>query len=90
MRDQKTLSCLSLPVGVVGSIHRSSGNSFSRKFCWDSQIRNDLALPRKLIEKYMLQTGKILVIEEVDAFLEGNLKELAADMVTGTPLDLLW
>jgi indolepyruvate ferredoxin oxidoreductase alpha subunit len=42
-------------------------------------------LPRKLIEKYMLQTGKILVVEEVDAFLEGNLKELAADIVPHHP-----
>jgi indolepyruvate ferredoxin oxidoreductase alpha subunit len=40
-------------------------------------------LPRKLIEKHMLQTGKILVVEEVDAFLEGNLKELAVDMKQG-------
>jgi len=40
-------------------------------------------LPKKMIEKYMLQTRKILVIEEVDAFLEGNLKELAADMKQG-------
>jgi indolepyruvate ferredoxin oxidoreductase alpha subunit len=31
----------------------------------------------------MLQTGKILVVEEVDAFLEGNLKELTADMKQG-------
>jgi indolepyruvate ferredoxin oxidoreductase alpha subunit len=37
-------------------------------------------LPRKQIEKYILQAGKILVVEEVDAFLEGNLKELAVDM----------
>jgi indolepyruvate ferredoxin oxidoreductase alpha subunit len=42
-------------------------------------------LPRKVIEKHMLQTGKILVVEEVDAFLEGNLKELAADMVPHHP-----
>jgi indolepyruvate ferredoxin oxidoreductase alpha subunit len=40
-------------------------------------------LPRKRIEKYMSQAGKILVVEEVDAFLEGNLKELAVDMKQG-------
>jgi len=42
-------------------------------------------LPQKLIKRHMLQTRKILVVEEVDAFLEGNLKELAADMEPGRP-----
>jgi indolepyruvate ferredoxin oxidoreductase alpha subunit len=33
----------------------------------------------------MLQTKKILVVEEVNPFLEGNLKELAADMAPAQP-----
>ncbi len=37
-------------------------------------------LPEKLVRRHMLQTKKILVVEEVNPFLEGNLKELAADM----------
>lgn len=37
-------------------------------------------LPRNLAHSYLNSTGKILVIEEIDAFLETNLKEVAADM----------
>jgi len=40
-------------------------------------------LPRALIERYLLQTKKVLVIEEIDAFLETNLKELSADLASG-------
>jgi len=40
-------------------------------------------LPRTLIERYLLQTKKVLVIEEIDAFLETNLKELSADLASG-------
>lgn len=40
-------------------------------------------LPNELLRKHMLKTEKVLVVEEVDAFLEGNLKELAADMKPG-------
>jgi indolepyruvate ferredoxin oxidoreductase alpha subunit len=38
-------------------------------------------LPCELVEKYMMKAEKILVVEEVDAFLENNLKELALDSV---------
>jgi indolepyruvate ferredoxin oxidoreductase, alpha subunit len=38
-------------------------------------------LPDKLIGKHLLQTEKILVVEEVDPFLEGNVKQLAAELV---------
>ena len=40
-------------------------------------------LPTKLVSKHLLQAEKVLVIEEVDAFLEGNLKELAATLAPG-------
>jgi indolepyruvate ferredoxin oxidoreductase alpha subunit len=40
-------------------------------------------LPNELIRKHMLKTEKVLVVEEVDAFLEGNLKEMAAEMKPG-------
>ena len=40
-------------------------------------------LPKGLIGRYLLQTPKVLVIEEVDAFLETNLKELSADLTPG-------
>ncbi len=40
-------------------------------------------LPAKLVSKHLLQAEKVLVIEEVDAFLEGNLKELAATLAPG-------
>ena len=37
-------------------------------------------LPRNLVGKHLLKTARILVIEEIDEFLETNLKELAADL----------
>ncbi len=40
-------------------------------------------LPKAFISKYMLRTKKILVIEEIDAFLETNLKELSVDLAPG-------
>jgi len=40
-------------------------------------------LPKGLIGRYLLQTQKVLVIEEIDAFLETNLKELSADLMPG-------
>jgi indolepyruvate ferredoxin oxidoreductase alpha subunit len=42
-------------------------------------------LPEKLVRRHMLQTRRILVVEEVNPFLEGNLKELAADMKPDRP-----
>ncbi len=36
-------------------------------------------LPEKLVLKHLAQTERVLVVEEVDPFLEGNLKELAGD-----------
>ncbi len=36
-------------------------------------------LPSRLIVDHLKKTDQILVIEEVDAFLEGNVKEIAAD-----------
>ncbi|MBN1368511.1 MAG: 4Fe-4S binding protein [Dehalococcoidales bacterium] len=37
-------------------------------------------LPTKLIKKYLSKSEKILFIEEVDAFLENNVKEIATDL----------
>ena len=37
-------------------------------------------LPKALITGAMLRTKKVLVIEETDAFLEANIKELSADL----------
>ncbi|MGQ9571713.1 MAG: thiamine pyrophosphate-dependent enzyme [Dehalococcoidia bacterium] len=36
-------------------------------------------LPEKLVQDHLAQTDKVLVVEEVDPFLEGNLKELVGD-----------
>jgi indolepyruvate ferredoxin oxidoreductase alpha subunit len=36
-------------------------------------------LPEKLVLQHLAQTDKVMVVEEVDAFLEGNLKELVGD-----------
>lgn len=36
-------------------------------------------LPKKLILKYLSKVEKVLFAEEVDPFLEGNVKEIAAD-----------
>jgi indolepyruvate ferredoxin oxidoreductase alpha subunit len=40
-------------------------------------------LPKGLIGRYLLRTKKVLVIEEIDAFLETNLKELSTDLTPG-------
>jgi indolepyruvate ferredoxin oxidoreductase alpha subunit len=40
-------------------------------------------LPSETVKKYLLKTGRVLVVEEVDAFLETNLKELAIDSLPG-------
>ncbi len=40
-------------------------------------------LPPELIKKHMLETEQVLIIEEVDAFLESNIKELSADIKLG-------
>ena len=37
-------------------------------------------LPRNLVATHLLRVTKVMVIEEIDAFLEANLKELAADL----------
>jgi indolepyruvate ferredoxin oxidoreductase alpha subunit len=36
-------------------------------------------LPEKLVLEHLARTDKVLVVEEVDPFLEGNLKELVGD-----------
>lgn len=38
-------------------------------------------LPLDLIKKHILQTEKVLIIEEIDAFLESNVKELSVDLM---------
>lgn len=38
-------------------------------------------LPEKTILKHLAKIEKVLIVEEVDPFLEGNIKELAADYV---------
>ena len=40
-------------------------------------------LPGEWIMRHMMKAGKVLVVEEVDAFLENNLKVLAVDSRTG-------
>lgn len=40
-------------------------------------------LPKGLVRKHLLRTARVLVVEEIDAFLEANLKELAADLEPG-------
>jgi indolepyruvate ferredoxin oxidoreductase alpha subunit len=40
-------------------------------------------LPHNLVRANLLRTSKVLVVEEIDPFLEGNLKELAADIEPG-------
>lgn len=40
-------------------------------------------LPKTLITGAMLRTEKVLIIEETDAFLETNIKELSADLGPG-------
>jgi indolepyruvate ferredoxin oxidoreductase alpha subunit len=40
-------------------------------------------LPDKLVTKHLMKAEKVLIIEEVDAFLEDNIKELAADLKAG-------
>ena len=37
-------------------------------------------LPDELVKKHMMKTERVLVVEEVDPFLEGNLKELASEL----------
>ncbi len=36
-------------------------------------------LPEKLLEEHLARTEKVLIVEEVDPFLEGNVKELVGD-----------
>ncbi len=36
-------------------------------------------LPRRLVQKYIAQTKKVLVVEETDPFLELHIKEIVAD-----------
>lgn len=40
-------------------------------------------LPKELVAQHMLENKKILVVEEIDPFLEHNLKEIAADLSPG-------
>jgi len=40
-------------------------------------------LPDELVSQYMLKAEKVLIVEETDAFLEGNLKELASEIKPG-------
>ena len=40
-------------------------------------------LPGELVRRHMMKAEKILVVEEVDAFLENNLKVLAIDSLPG-------
>ncbi len=38
-------------------------------------------LPTDLLRKHMLKTEKVLIIEEIDAFLESNIKELSVNLM---------
>jgi len=42
-------------------------------------------LPQKLIEKHLSKSPKILVVEEIDPFLEGSIKEMIADLPPASP-----
>ncbi|MBN2124929.1 MAG: indolepyruvate ferredoxin oxidoreductase subunit alpha, partial [Deltaproteobacteria bacterium] len=42
-------------------------------------------LPRALVSRHLLRTERVLIVEEIDAFLEGNVKELAAELQQGRP-----
>ncbi len=40
-------------------------------------------LPIQFLQTHLIKTGRILVIEEIDAFLEANLKEFVVDNMSG-------
>ena len=40
-------------------------------------------LPYKLVARHLMGAERVLIVKEVDAFLENNVKELAADLRTG-------
>jgi len=40
-------------------------------------------LPTETIVEHLAKTDKVLIVEEVDPFLEGNVKEIAADFFAG-------
>jgi indolepyruvate ferredoxin oxidoreductase alpha subunit len=42
-------------------------------------------LPGELVSKHMLPAEKVLIVEEIDAFLESNVKELSADLIPREP-----
>jgi len=42
-------------------------------------------LPDELVRSYMANSERVLVVEEIDPFLEGNLKELASELRTNRP-----
>ena len=42
-------------------------------------------LPRKLIAGHLSRSPKVLVVEEIDPFLEGSVKELVADLPPESP-----
>ncbi len=42
-------------------------------------------LPEKLIQQHLGRTDKVLFVEEIDPFTEGNVMELAASLPAGTP-----
>jgi len=43
-------------------------------------------LPRSFVGQRLLAAAKVLVAEEIDAFLEGNLKEMACEIAPGRPI----
>lgn len=47
-------------------------------------------LPDKFIKKHLPKSRRILVLEEVEPFLEGNLKEVAVDMATEFPVPVFY
>lgn len=50
------------------------------------KIGTSWPLPRKVVEEYLLNSRKILVVEEVDPFLESSLKEFFIDHPTRSPI----
>lgn len=42
-------------------------------------------LPEKLVQQHLSRTGKVLFVEEIDPFTEGNVMEFAASLPAGTP-----
>jgi len=75
---------------VCGSCYLYSLDAMNLLDLWDRvgilKIGTVWPLPDELIKKHMASNQKILVLEEVEPFLEGNLKELAVEWASEFPV----